>query len=110
MGYEPTFVESTQTPKPNRTHLQRRVLCAAERGTCVACSTARVVLIVYNVCCVQRVPIRSGDWTRAARLVKQGLPIGAQMLAEFGAFAAMGLIAGKGQLPRSRRWVRSKKH
>jgi hypothetical protein len=29
-------------------------------------------------------------------LVRQGLPIGGQMLAEFGAFAAMSLIAGRG--------------
>ena len=38
---------------------------------------------------------KAGDWRRAARFVRQGLPIGGQMLAEFGAFAAMGLIAGR---------------
>ena len=32
----------------------------------------------------------------AVGLVRQGLPIGGQMLAEFGAFAAMSLIAGRG--------------
>lgn len=38
---------------------------------------------------------KSGDWTRAVQLVRKGLPIGAQMLTEFGAFAAMSLIAGR---------------
>ena len=38
---------------------------------------------------------RTGDWRRAAALIRQGLPIGGQMFAEFCAFAAMSLIAGR---------------
>ena len=34
-------------------------------------------------------------WNRAMRLLRQGLAIGAQMFLEFGAFAAMSLIAGR---------------